>query len=43
MSREFRTDDWDSYKMDYANPFEPLEPLEQEIAIVDDALGGVFE
>ncbi len=43
MSREFRTDDWDSYKMDYANPFEPLEPLEQEIAIVDDALGAVID
>lgn len=38
MSLEYRTDDWDSYKMDYQNPFEAIEPLEREVEIVDGVL-----
>jgi len=29
---------WDSYRMDYGNPHRAVEPLAQEIAIVDEAL-----
>jgi len=38
MSREFRSDDWNDYQMDYGKPHLTLEPLEKEIAVVDDAL-----
>jgi len=34
-------DDWQTYKMDYANPHRELEPAEREIAVVDDALGAL--
>lgn len=38
MSREYRSADWNGYKMDYMRPHLTLEPLEKEIAIVDDVL-----
>jgi predicted O-methyltransferase YrrM len=38
MSLEYRSDDWDQYKMDFRDPHRELEPLEQEIAVVDGAL-----
>lgn len=38
MTRDYRADDWDTYKMDYSNPHEVIEPLEEEIAVVDEAL-----
>jgi predicted O-methyltransferase YrrM len=36
--RTYQSDDWDSYQMDYADPHRSLEPIEDEIAIVDEAL-----
>ena len=38
MTSEFRSDDWDKYKMDLRQPHLVLEPPEQEIAVVDAAL-----
>jgi len=38
MAREFRTADWDQYRMDYGDPHKAVEPLEREIAVVGDAL-----
>ena len=38
MSREFRSDDWDSYRMSYKDPHRAVEPLEKEIAVVDEVL-----
>jgi predicted O-methyltransferase YrrM len=38
MPREFRTSDWDTYRMDFQQPFRTLEPLEDEVRIVDEAL-----
>lgn len=38
MIRTYRTDDWDTLRMDYGNPFRELEPPEDEIAAVDGAL-----
>lgn len=38
MALTYRTPDWDSYKMDYANPFREIEPPEAEVAAVDGAL-----
>jgi predicted O-methyltransferase YrrM len=38
VTREYRSDDCHEYQMDYSNPHKELEPLENEIAIVDDAL-----
>ena len=38
MPLEYRAPDWDQYRMDYHQPFLELEPLEQEIRIVDEAL-----
>ncbi len=38
MNKIFRADDWDTLRMDYFNPFRELEPIENEIAIVSDAL-----
>ncbi|MFO8009094.1 MAG: hypothetical protein R6V05_15320 [Candidatus Brocadiia bacterium] len=35
---EYRTDDWDEYQMEYGDPYRALEPLEQEVAVVDQAL-----
>jgi len=38
MPETFRTEDWESYRMDYAHPHRELEPLEREVAVVDEAL-----
>ena len=38
MSQEYRSDDWDSHKMDYKNPSKRIEPLADEIATVGAAL-----
>lgn len=38
MAEEFRSDDWDSYRMDYAHPHHVLEPLEKETAVVAAAI-----
>jgi len=38
MSKEYRADDWNTYKMDYRNPHLAIEPLEKEIAVVDEVL-----
>lgn len=35
---EFRTDDWEDYTMETRDPFAALEPVEAEIAVVDEAL-----
>ena len=43
MPREFRADDWQAYRMDYGNPHERVEPIEQEIAIVDAALAELVD
>ncbi len=43
MSLEYRSDDWDQYKMDFHDPHRELEPLKQEIALVDDALQTLVE
>ncbi len=43
MARTYRTDDWDTYRMDMRDPFRELEPLENEIAAVDDALDTLVE
>lgn len=34
MSLEFRSDDWNEYRMEYGQPHKELEPLEQEVAVV---------
>lgn len=38
MIRTFQTDDWDEYRMDYKHPFQELEPLDEEIRVVGEAL-----
>jgi len=38
VTSEFRSDDWDKYKMDLRQPHVVLEPPEKEIAVVDAAL-----
>jgi len=39
----YRSDDWDCYIMDYSHPHRDLEPLEREIAVVDEALVALKE
>jgi len=43
MSLTYKAPDWDTYRMDYRNPHQPLEPLEAEIAAVDAALSALKE
>ncbi len=43
MARTYYSDDWDRYKMVYNEPHRVLEPLENEIAIVDAALDVLHE
>lgn len=43
MVREYRTDDSETLRMDYKNPFVELEPIENEIAVVDGALRMLVE
>jgi predicted O-methyltransferase YrrM len=38
MALEYRAADWNTYKMDVRNPHVALEPLEQEIEVVDECL-----
>ncbi len=41
MFSEHYSDDWDSYKSDWHNPHEPVEPLDREIAVVGEALAAL--
>lgn len=43
MAEVFRTQDWDKYQMDYRNPHQAIEPLESEVAVVDDALRSLVD
>lgn len=43
MSHAFRTPDWETYRMDVRRPHETLEPVEQELAVVDGALRALVE
>lgn len=38
MFTEYRSDDWQHYRMDYHRPHQPLEPLQRESEVVDEAL-----
>ncbi len=38
---EYRTDDWNEYRMEYAEPYRALEPLDREVAIVGEALAAI--
>jgi predicted O-methyltransferase YrrM len=38
MTDTYRSPDWDRYRMVYADPYHELEPLAQEVAVVDEAL-----
>lgn len=38
MAQLYRSEDWDQYRMTYGEPHRALEPLEREIAVVDEAL-----
>lgn len=38
MNKTYRSDDWNEYRMVYGEPHRVLEPLEKEIAIVDEVL-----
>ena len=42
MHAEYRTADWDSYRMVYAEPHRRLEPPEREVAVVDEALDALL-
>jgi len=39
----YRSDDWNCYIMDYSHPHRVLEPLEREIAVVEEALAMLKE
>jgi predicted O-methyltransferase YrrM len=43
MAAEYRSEDWDRYRMSYGDPHAELEPAEREIAVVDEALGALRE
>jgi len=38
LAHEYRAADWQQYRMDYGKPHQAVEPLEKEIAVVDEAL-----
>ena len=38
MANEYRSDDWNDYRMEYGKPHRELEPIEKEIAVVAEAL-----
>lgn len=42
MPSEFRVDDWQRYRMEWSKPHEVLEPLEDEVAVIDDALEAIL-
>ena len=41
MARTYRSDDWDRYRMAYADPYRELEPLDSEVAVVNEALAAL--
>ncbi len=41
MQREYRPDDWQTYRIQYDDPFREVEPLATEIAVVDGALAAL--
>ena len=41
MAREYRSNDFSEYRMDYHDPHRQLEPLQREIAVVDEALAAL--
>jgi len=41
VAHEFRTEDWDRYRMDYRNPHREIEPPAAEIRVVDEALAAL--
>ena len=43
MIRTYRRDDWDHYRMKYAEPHRVLEPMEKETAVVEEALRVLHE
>ncbi|MHC4503525.1 MAG: O-methyltransferase [Planctomycetota bacterium] len=43
MARVYEADDFRRYAMDFKRPFEPLEPLEREVEVVDGALAVLVE
>ena len=43
MVTTYRSDTWDSYRMDYHHPYRALEPLEEEIKVVGAALDALRE
>jgi len=43
MSTTYQTSDWETYRMDVRQPHETLEPLEQEIEVVDGALRALVD
>lgn len=38
MARTYRSEDWETYRMTYGQPHRELEPLDREVAVVDEAL-----
>ena len=43
MASEFRSDDWDTHRMDYDNPHVRIEDLDSEIDVVHQALDALIE
>jgi predicted O-methyltransferase YrrM len=43
LVRTYRAETWDRYRMDYSKPHLALEPIEDEIAVVDAALNALHE
>ena len=43
MARVYEAEDFRRYAMDFARPFEPLEPLDREVEVVDEALSALVE
>ena len=43
MTREYRSDDWQEYRIQYDDPHAIVEPLEREIEVVDEALRALEE
>jgi predicted O-methyltransferase YrrM len=43
LDGEFQAPDWDLYTMDLQHPFEPLEPFEREVRIIDKALQALVD
>ena len=43
LTREYRTDDWQEYRIEYSNPHLEVESPEREIDVVDGALRALEE